>query len=167
MTMTRRVPFGLVLGLVLILATACTTYQYQGGIDSTNSDGREVKALAHWQRTERLLWFDTVSGAVRVQTQCSANTLVFNEGPDGIVLSRTPELEGTTPDCGRVLDAKRIQDLDTGEVRIQVRCVAAVDDFTANPERASFIAARTDPYVFTIERVEGGRAPKVAACSER
>ena len=154
------------------LLTGCVTYQYSGEIDATNSDGKDVKALAQWQKTERKLWFDTASGAVRIQTQCSLNTLVYNEREDGIVLQRTPELEPAAggdlqlEHCGRVVDARRIEDLTTGEVRIEVRCVAVIDDFTANPEHKSFLAARDEPYVFTIERVESMKAPKVAACTE-
>ncbi len=74
----KRSPVALLVAAASLL-TGCVTYQYYGEIDARNSDGREVKALAHWQKTERRLWFDTASGAVRVQTQCSLNTLVYNE----------------------------------------------------------------------------------------
>lgn len=167
----RRQLVGLLIGAALC-SNACTTWQYSGQIDARTSDGRDVKALAHWQKTHRALWFDTVSGAVRVQTQCSLNTLVYSEREDGIVLALTPELElaeGVDPQsrhCGRVLDAERIGDLDTGELRVEVRCVAAIDEFSAVPGRKPFIAARAEPWVFTIERTESPRAPKVAACTE-
>lgn len=46
--------------------------------------GKTREILVYWNRTERLLWFDTVAGAVRIKTQCGS-TIVFEEKEVGII----------------------------------------------------------------------------------
>ena len=158
------------LTLLVVVISSCTTYQYHGRINATNSTGENAQALAYWQATHRTLWYDTYAGAIRVRTQCSPRTLVFNEREDGIVALWEPGLvkedgsggKGTI--CGRVIGAKRIQDLETGPLRVEVSCKAEVDEFSAASTQAAFLAPQATPYTFQISREEGKKAPQVARC---
>ena len=155
--------------LIALAVQGCTTYYYFGRINGQNSAGREVEALAYWQATERKLWYDTVSGAVRVKTACSLRTVTLNERDEGIVFLWEPGVVepggggGPGTICGRIVGAEHMKDLGQGRLRIEILCEADVDDFTADPDRAVFIAPRPgNPYVFEIRKEELDTAPDVA-----
>lgn len=158
------------LTLLVVVISSCTTYQYHGRINAKNSTGENAQVLAYWQATHRTLWYDTYAGAVRVKTQCSPRTLVFNEREDGIVALWEPGLAkedgsgGRGTICGRVIGAKRIQDLETGPLQIEVLCKAEGDEFDVTSVDSSFIASQATPYTFQISREKGKDAPQVARC---
>ncbi len=158
----------IVVVLLAVAAGGCTTYYYLGKIDGKNSAGDDVEALAYWHVTERKLWFDSNSGAVRLKTECSTRTVAFNERENGILFLWEP---GVTkpggPDqlgtvCGRVYGADRIKDLDEGKLQMEILCEAEVDDFAADPQRAVFIAPRPgDPYIFDIDKQKRDTDPNL------
>jgi hypothetical protein len=155
--------------LLALTVQGCTTYYYFGRISGQNSAGREVEALAYWQATERKLWYDTVDGAVRLKTACSHRTVLLNEREQGIVFLWEPGVVepggggGPGTLCGRIVGADQMKDLGEGRLRIEILCEAEVEDFTADPHRAVFIAPRPgDPYVFEIRKEALDTAPDVA-----
>jgi hypothetical protein len=155
----RRITLLLLLGL----AFGCgTTYSYRGYLEAKDNTGTERTFLLYWNKTERPLWFDEVEGTVRLLPE-QGKVLAFVEGNDGIVLRRDPTiLDGggdrevpVNGECGRVLGADTVADLEVGEVAVVIWCngIGDSDGFAIG---GPFITPRSRiaPYVFIIERVE-------------
>lgn len=142
--------------LLAVLLSGCTTYVFQGTIEAPDSSGTERQHLVYWSKTERPAGFDTVSGGIRVLTECSTNTMVFAEREDAIVFRRRPNDRGVGTDvplggpCGQVLDAERIRDLDEGVLRLTVHCEPVGDEFSVGNQ--AYLQAQEQPYRFPISR---------------
>lgn len=164
----------LALALALAALSGCAQYTYFGRLEAQDSADKPREVVVYWTRTERKLWFDTVAGGVRVLTECSTNTLDYEEKPQGIVFLRRP---GDVPvghaialgePCGRVLGAQRIEDLATGELNLTVNCRPDTSNEFAVTAVVNYLQAREAPYRFLIEKaptdeVPGG-APKPRLC---
>jgi hypothetical protein len=164
----------LVLALVLAALPGCVQYAYFGRLEVQDSADKPREVVVYWTRTERMLWFDTVAGGVRVLTECSTNTLDYEEKPRGIVFLRRP---GDVPvgraialgePCGRVRGATRVQDLGTGAVELTVNCRPDTANEFAITSLVHYPQAREAPYRFSIERAPAkevpGGAPRPRAC---
>jgi len=67
----------LAVALVLAALSGCAQVAYFGRLEAQDSADTPREVVVYWTKTERMLWFDTVSGGVRVLTECSANTLDY------------------------------------------------------------------------------------------
>lgn len=164
----------LALALALAALSGCAQYTYFGRIEAQDSAEKTREVIVYWHRTERKLWFDTVAGGVRVLTECSTNTLDYEEKPQGIVFLLRP---GDVPveraialgePCGRVLGAQRIKDLGTGTLELTQHCKPDSSNEFAVTATVNYLKARAEPYRFPIEKaptddVPGG-APKPRLC---
>ena len=164
----------LAVALVLAALSGCAQVAYFGRLEAQDSADTPREVVVYWTKTERMLWFDTVSGGVRVLTECSTNTLDYEEKPQGIVFLRRP---GDVPvgraialgePCGRVLGAARVQDLATGALELTVNCRPDASNEFAVSSVVNYPQAREAPYRFTIEKAPAkevpGGAPKPRAC---
>ncbi len=178
MNPTERLAGGL-LGLVLLLGAAgCgTQYVYHDTITAQSSIGEDRDFLVWWSRTERRLWFDGVQGSIRLLTECSPNSVNFDEQESGIVFELRPGFDEAALDdvigpggaCGTILDAKQIKELGEGTLRLTIRCRPLVDDEGFSTAPNPYLAGAEEPYVFQIRRTradefEGG-APRLE-CDE-
>ncbi len=144
----------------LVIVTGCArNYVYSGTLQAPDSQGAMRTHLLYWNKTERPLWFDTAEGSVRMLSQCSLNTVAYDEQPTGIVFrarERDKKVVGKVePDlsrriCGQMLDANRVADLPDGRVRVTVYCEDAPPDELSRPQ--PYVKAREQPYEFTISR---------------
>jgi len=164
------------LAIVLAVTTlsGCAQYTYFGRLEAQDSADKPREIVVYWSRTERLLWFDTVAGGVRVLTECSTNTLDYEEKPQGIVFLRRPNdvPVGRTvalgEPCGRVLGAQRVEELAAGTLELTVNCRPDTSNEFAVSALVNYPKAREAPYRFAIEKtptkeVPGG-APKPRPC---
>lgn len=157
-----------------LAAGACAQYTYFGNLQARDSADKDREIVVYWTKTERKLWFDTVAGGVRLLTECSTNTLDYEEKPQGIVFLRRPSDVGvgqTIPlgaPCGKILTAPRVADLGEGTLELTMHCRPdATGDFSI-PALRQYLQARDAPYRFEIHKkrtdeVEGG-APKPPMC---
>jgi len=164
----------LAIALALAALSGCAQYTYFGRIEAQDSADKPRELVVYWNRTERKLWFDTVSGGVRVLTECSTNVLDYEEKPQGIVFLRGPNdvpvghAIALGEPCGRVLGAQRVEELATGPLELTVNCRPDASNEFAITALVNYPKARETPYRFTIEKtltkeVPGG-APKPRAC---
>ena len=165
-----------VLVATAFLISGCVQYTYFGRIAAKDSADKDREAVAYWTKTERMFWFDTASGGVRVRTECSANTLDYEEKPQGSVFLRQPTdvpvergIAIGAP-CGTVLNAKRVNDLDVGPLDLTVHCRPDTSNEFAVSAVVNYLQARETPYRFHIEKkrtadISDG-APKTRPCRE-
>ena len=165
-----------VLAIMVVLAAlqGCAQYTYFGRIEARDSSNHEREIVVYWTKTERLLWFDTASGGVRMLTECSTNTIDYEEKPQGIVFLRRPEdvpvgreIPLNEP-CGSVLGATRVEALIAAPLELTVHCRPDVSNEFAIATSRNYPLAREAPYRFPIEKVKSetmpGGAPRPRAC---
>ena len=164
----------LAIAFVLAALPGCAQFTYFGRIEAQDSANRPREVVVYWTRTERMLWFDTAAGGVRVLTECSTNTLDYEEKPEGIVFLRRPNdvpvghtIAPGEP-CGRVLGATRVQELGTDALELTVNCRPDTSDEFAIASVVHYPQARDAPYRFPIEKARtadvASGAPKPRAC---
>lgn len=162
--------------IVVLLAVlqGCAQYTYFGRMEAQDSANQEREIVVYWTKTERAVWFDTVSGGVRVLTECSTNAIDYEEKPEGIVFLRRPgdvpvgrEIALNAP-CGSVLGATRVEALGTGPLELTMHCRPDTSNEFAIAPVVSYLQAREAPYRFRIERARSdeipGGAPKPRVC---
>ena len=160
--------------IVLAALQGCAQYTYFGRMEAPDSANQKREIVVYWTKTERTLWFDTVSGGVRLLTECSTNTVDYEEKPEGIVFLRRPEdvpvgrhIAVNAP-CGSVLGATHIEALDTGALELTIHCRPDTSNEFAVTALLNYLQAREAPYQFHIERAKSdeipGGAPKPRAC---
>ncbi len=144
--------------MVLVLSGCAHRYVYSGSVEDLDSRGNMGQHLIYWNKTERLFWYNSREGSVRILPQCSLNTLAYDEQPHGIIFRARdrdkPVLE-SLPDkgvCGRILNADRIVDLPEGSIRVTVSCEDAPQDDLDSPQ--PYLKAREKPYAFPVTRKE-------------
>lgn len=157
--MTQALRF-LLLG-TLLLSGCAHHYVYSGTLEAEDSLGKMRRHLLFWNKTERPLWFDTAEGSVRILPQCSANTLAYDERPNGIVFRARPsdkkvigavepKIEDRT--CGTVVSANQVKNLSAGKVEVTVFCEDAPQDDLDRPK--PYLKAQEPPYQFTVSKHE-------------
>ncbi len=145
--------------LLFLVVSSCTRYVYYGELESPDSSGKVRRHLVYWTRTERPLWFDEVSGSIRILTECSNRTVNFDETGEGIVFRRTPGDSGldTTvalnESCGRILKYQRIKDIPEGDLKLELHCMPLTDEFSISNHK--YLMARDSSYTVRIVRKEG------------
>ena len=162
--------------IVVLLAVlqGCAQYTYFGRMEAQDSASREREIVVYWTKTERMLWFDTVSGGVRVLTECSTNAIDYEEKPEGIVFLRRPgdvpvgrEIALNAP-CGSVLGATRVEALGTGTLDLTMHCRPDTSNEFAITALVNYVQAREAPYRFRIVKAKSdeipGGAPKPRVC---
>jgi len=143
--------------LIVFLAGCGTTYVYYGTIEDENSVGEERTHLIYWKKTERPLWYDECDGSVRLLTECSRETIEFQEREDGIIFRRPENYHiGVThtveekESCGEILNAKKVSELTEGKLLLKIYCTYDYGDFTEGDH--SYLKARDEAYEFDIIR---------------
>ncbi len=164
-------PSQLILPLLILLffTNGCAHYWYFGTKQALDSAGESRQVLAYWNRTERIFWFDTVAGAVRVKTQCGS-TVAFEEKADGIIFRAGPGDQGTGGRtvpiggmCGRILDAAKVGDLKEGELRLEIQCEPKISDFSL--PSVHYLKAGRHNIQILRERRSTDNPPDVKACN--
>lgn len=151
--MARR----MLLILCLLVLNGCTQYIYSGTIAGKDSAGKDRTFLVYWNKTERLLWFDTWAGAVRLLTECSLNDLVYEEMENGIIFQRRESDEGVNRGiplkgpCGEIQNARQIKDLKEGALLLSVNCRPIPDEFSLT-NRMNYPQAQDASYVFQVTK---------------
>ncbi len=141
---------------LIVVVGGCAQYTYHGTIEELDADGNMRTHLVYWTKTERKLWFDESSGSVRLLTQCSLNTVNFDESEDGIIFYSTINDEGVTrpvnlkEPCGRLIGVKKINQLTEGTLLLEIYCKFVADEFASGNH--TYIKARDGVYEFQIIR---------------
>ena len=160
--------------LIIFLSGCGTTYVYYGILEGENSVEVEREHLIYWRKTERPLWFDECDGSIRLLTECSYETILFDETEGGIIFRCPPNHIGVTrtvsegEPCGEILNAKKISDLNEGKLMFEIYCTYDYDEFTTGDH--SYLKAQDKIYEVDIVRkknseFEGG-APERPECRE-
>lgn len=161
----------------LFLSGCAHNYVYSGTLEAEDSTGKTRKHLLYWNRTERIIGYDTVEGSVRMLPQCSLNTVAYDEQPNGIVFrarendkqvigEAAPDLKQRV--CGKVMGANRIKDLAEGTVEVTVLCEDEPADELSRPK--PYLKASERPYPFPVSKHEvsnfsdEGNVPKRPYC---
>ncbi len=135
------------LPLYVALLSGCSHYVYSGTILGKDSSDKVRTVLAYWTKTERLLWFDEYSGGVRLLTECSTNTIDFEEKGNSIIWE--VPVQGV---CGTLLNARKIEELGEGTLLLMLYCNPDTSDEFVLPAQKSYLPARSRPYAFSISR---------------
>src|SRR3989344_4398157 len=144
------------LALILLpLALAgCTQYIYQGQIRAPDSLVQERDHLLYWNRTHRILWFDSAAGSLTLLSECSSNTVQYDEQEDGIIFRKRPSDKLVAPytgnECGKMIGQTRIKDIEEGQLNLTMHCEPEVDEFTVGGD--SYLKARAEPYAFPVTK---------------
>lgn len=160
--------------LLVVILSGCTQYTYFGQIEAEDSEGNLRNHLIYWTKTERLLWYDEISGAAWLLTECSLNTVAFSETENGIFFRCTPndsiviEVGNLRNMCGEILNANRFTELSEGNIEFKIYSTFMRDDFTAGNH--SYLKASQDKYNIIIKREESSEfkdgAPRRPECRE-
>ncbi len=160
--------------LIVFLAGCGTTYVYYGTIEDENSVGEERTHLIYWKKTERPLWYDECDGSIRLLTECSYETILFDETVDGIIFRCPPNHIGVTDTveigepCGEILNMKKISELTEGKLLLKIYCTYDYGDFTVGDH--SYLKAQDEAYEFDIIRKKSsefkGGAPLRPECKD-
>ncbi len=163
----RYKKFSLMFLLIIFLSGCGTTYVYYGFIEGENSLGEERKHLVYWRKTERPLWYDECDGSLRLLTECSRETIEFQERKDGIIFRRPENYHiGVTHNvkkgepCGEILNAKKVSELTEGKLLLKIYCTYDYSDFTKGDH--SYLKARDEAYEFGIIRKKSSNFEKGA-----
>ncbi len=145
-----------ILPLLLILVfSGCTQYIYQGQIRARDSLGKQRDHVIYWNKTQRAIWFDSAAGSLTLLSECSNNTVQYDEQEEGIIFRKrpndTPQKSYKAKDCGKVIGAKHIKDIEEGNLKLTVRCEPEIDEFTVGGAD-SYLNAREEPYTFPITK---------------
>lgn len=144
--------------LVILLQACGTSYIYQGNIEAKDSLNNDRKFTLYWSKTKYPLWFGTQTGPVNLLTECSTNTVNFDETERGIIFRRRPNDEGVygnvalNDPCGQIIGADTVKSIELGDIRITINCKPLMDDWSAT--NTAYLMARQDPYQFRIHRTE-------------
>lgn len=180
--MERRVFLALLAGLALAASGCVTNTVYMGELADHGIAGEEARrAIVYWTKSDPVLG-DPKAGPAILHTACGRGVL-FVERPEGIVFRGDPgkDLDPRTGEpvhdgqiCGRFVGRQTFVDLQEGDLRVRISCTARVSEFSAVPERATYLPARETPYRFMITRSETsslfGEIPDVPdppACDKR
>ena len=160
--------------LLIAVFTGCNQYVYYGIIESDDCSGEMRNHLIYWTKTERLLWFDECSGSIRLLTECSLETIAFDETENGIIFRCTANHKGVTHPvdlgefCGKIIGVKKIDELSEGVLLLEVYCEYDGDDFTIGNH--SYLKAQDEPYEFNVIRKKSSEfengVPKRPECRE-
>lgn len=160
--------------LLVVILSGCTRYTYYGQIEAEDSDGNLRNHLIYWTKTERILWYDEISGAAWLLTECSLRTVVFDETENGIFFRCTPNDSVVIEDgnmwnmCGEILNADRFAELSDGDMEVKIYSTFLGDDFTIGNH--SYLKASQNKYDFIIKREESSEfndgAPNRPECRE-
>lgn len=147
-----------ILIIIIFFLSSCSTYVYYGKIKALDSKGKDRHHLIYWTKTERTLWFDEVSGSIRLLTECSNRTVNFDETEDGIFFRCTPQDEGVGREvalngpCGEVLNYKKVKNIPEGNLELKIYCQALTDDFSVGMQE--YLMAGDSVYVFQVVKTE-------------
>lgn len=158
----------LLLGLAL-LGGCASSYVYSGTFDARDSFGNDRQFQVYWRKTEYAFLYGVANDPITLRTECSLNTVLFEDSDDGIVFRRRPTDQpaidppsgGDGPICGRVIGVDRIKDIPDGAeaLSIETWCRPA-----SNRPLRAYIQAREDPCVVDISRVETDEYPQPPDC---
>ena len=136
----------------------CASTLYQGEIVAPSSSGEDRRAILYWSKTRAFPWKAKAGPAVLLN-ECGT-PVTFVERPEGIVFLGTPGQDqpvdgspaGQEFRCGRIVGGERFVDLGEGPLDLTITCHPVEDDegFGAIPGATGYLAARTEPYRFTI-----------------
>lgn len=144
----------LILFLVVAVFTGCTQYVYYGVIESEDCSGEMRNHLVYWTKTERLFWFDECSGSIRLLTECSLETVAFDETEKGIIFRCTSNHKGVIhpveigESCGKILGVRKISEIGGGLLLLEIYCEYNPDEFTIGNH--SYLKAKDQAYEFMI-----------------
>lgn len=156
----RHKIISILFSLLSLMVIGCTTYIYQGKIQATDSTGKNRQFVVFWNKTSRTLWFDSTAGSVSLLTECSANTVEFDEQPNGIFFRKRPSDVMAVPVilpkdvCGEIFDKKRIRDLKEGYLPLSIYCKPTTKNEFALQSAISYLKASENPYIFPITRIK-------------
>lgn len=155
--------------LVMTLLSGCTSYVYSGSFDAQDSFGNDREFQVYWRKTEYLLLYGVANDPISLRTECSLNTVLFEDSEDGIVFRKR---EGDNPAvpppprageevCGLVPGADQVTDIEDGTaaLSLQVWCRPV-----SNSRLRTYLQASEDPYVVDISRAETDTVPDPPTC---
>ncbi len=153
----------IILTLAMTMVSGCTNYIYQGRIKADDSAGVSREVVLTWSKTEPLIG-SAKADMAQLHTECGV-LMVFENRSEGIIFRGEPGRDRVAPslarageainittgagvECGRVINASDLKDLDAGKVSLVVRCEPLNTEFSANKRR--YIKAREEAYDFDI-----------------
>lgn len=163
----RMVAIILLAGLNLL--AGCSSYVYSGTFEALDSFGNDREFQVYWQRTDYAFVYGVANGPVSLRTECSLNTVLFEDSDDGVVFRRreNDQAMSVRPPgesdalCGRVIGVDEISDIEDGAGTLEL--ASWCRPMSNRPARA-YLQGRDDPYIVDITRVKSDEVPEPPTC---
>jgi hypothetical protein len=93
----------------------------------------------YWTSSERVVWYDTYTGSIRLKVKGSTNNVRFDQTANGLIFKKRQsdvgDIDGV---CGRVLSHNFIEDIED-TITIQITCTNVPNAFNVGNTEYPYI----------------------------